>query len=91
MAERLGSTPSICRKCYVHPAVIDAYLDGTILEASRVRTEQELVEDLPALQPEEAAVVALLQQRLHSAIPAAPKARRRATNMVQPVQIAMHD
>jgi DNA topoisomerase-1 len=78
VAERLGNTPSICRKCYVHPAVIDAYLDGTILEALRVRTEQELVEDLHALQPEEAAVVALLQQRLHYAAPAASKRRRRA-------------
>jgi DNA topoisomerase-1 len=64
VAERLGNTPTICRKCYVHPAIIEAYLDGTILEALRVRAEQELMEDLHALQPEEAAVVALLQQRL---------------------------
>ncbi len=28
---RLGNTPAVCRKCYVHPAVIDAYLDGTLL------------------------------------------------------------
>jgi DNA topoisomerase-1 len=67
VAERLGNTPSICRKCYVHPAVIDAYLDGTILEALRLRTEQELVDGLPALEPEEAAVVGLLQQRLQRA------------------------
>jgi DNA topoisomerase-1 len=64
VAERLGNTPSICRKCYVHPAIIDAYLDGTVLEALRARAEQELIDDLHALQPEEAAVLALLQQRL---------------------------
>ena len=64
VAERLGNTPSICRKCDVHPAVIDFYLDGTMLEALRNRTEQELASDLHALQPEEAAVIALLQQRL---------------------------
>jgi DNA topoisomerase-1 len=64
VAERLGNTPSICRKCYVHPAIIDAYLEGTVLEALRTRTEQELVEDIHALQPEEAAVLALLQERL---------------------------
>ena len=57
VAEKLGNSPSICRKCYVHPAVIESYLDGTIVEALRVRTEQ-LVQDLHALQPEEAAVVA---------------------------------
>ncbi len=64
VAEKLGNTPSICRKCYVHPAVLDAYLDGTVVEALRERTRRELVEDLHALQPEEAAVVALLQERL---------------------------
>jgi DNA topoisomerase-1 len=64
VAEKLGNTPSICRKCYVHPAVLDAYLEGTVLEALRSRTEEELVEDLHALQPEEAAVLAMLQQRL---------------------------
>ena len=64
VAEKLGNTPSICRKCYVHPAILEAYLDGTVVEALRERTRAELVEDLHALQPEEAAVVALLQERL---------------------------
>src|SRR5437762_1807601 len=30
-AEVLGNTPAICRKCYVHPAVIEAYLNGTLI------------------------------------------------------------
>ncbi len=64
VAEKLGNTPSVCRKCYVHPVVLDAYLDGTVLETLRERTEQELTEDLHSLQPEEAAVLAMLQQRL---------------------------
>ncbi len=64
VAERLGNTPSICRKCYVHPAVLDAYLDGAALEVLRERAEEKLAEDLHALQPEEAAVLALLQERL---------------------------
>lgn len=64
VAEKLGNTPSICRKCYVHPAVLDAYLEGSVLDAMRERTEQHLSEDLHALQPEEAAVLAMLQQRL---------------------------
>ena len=64
VAEKLGNTPSVCRKCYVHPVVLDAYLDGAVLEVLRERTEQELAEELHALQPEEAAVLALLQQRL---------------------------
>ncbi|MCL4532633.1 MAG: DNA topoisomerase IB, partial [Actinobacteria bacterium] len=26
VAEELGNTPAVCRKCYVHPAVIEAYV-----------------------------------------------------------------
>jgi DNA topoisomerase-1 len=79
VAAKLGNTPSICRKCYVHPAVLDAYLDGTELQALRERTEQELVEDLHALRPEEAAVLGLLQQRLQNAAPAPAKPARKRT------------
>src|SRR5207248_2529534 len=32
VAERLGNTPAVCRKCYVHPAIVEAYVDGTMLE-----------------------------------------------------------
>ncbi len=64
VSERLGNTPTICRKCYVHPAVIDAYLEGTMLETLKQRTEQEMKENLHNLPPEEAAVMAFLQQRL---------------------------
>ncbi len=28
VAELLGNTPAICRKCYVHPAIIEVYLNG---------------------------------------------------------------
>jgi DNA topoisomerase I len=80
VAERLGNTPSICRKCYVHPAVIESYLDGTMLEALQQRTLDEMRNELHALSPEEAAVVALLQERLQShADEAAPRKRRRNT------------
>ena len=64
VSERLGNTPAICRKCYVHPAVIDSYLSGTMLDTLKQRAEQEMVESLASLRPEEAAVLALLQQRL---------------------------
>ncbi|HEX7811363.1 MAG TPA: DNA topoisomerase IB [Burkholderiales bacterium] len=63
VALRLGNTPAICRKCYIHPAVMDAFLDGTIRDILKGRAEKGL-EDLHNLDPEEAAVLALLQQRL---------------------------
>jgi DNA topoisomerase-1 len=80
VAEKLGNTPTICRKCYVHPAVLDAYLDGAALEVMRERTEETLAEDLHALQPEEAAVLAMLQQRLRheQEHPGKPAPRKKA-------------
>jgi DNA topoisomerase-1 len=64
VAGRLGNTKAVCRKCYIHPAVIDAYLDHTLVETLKQRTERELREKLGSLSGEEAAVLALLQQRM---------------------------
>jgi DNA topoisomerase-1 len=64
VAERLGNTPAVCRKCYVHPDVIDAYLDGTLVRTLKKRAEEQLSSSLQSLRPEEAAVLGLLQQRL---------------------------
>lgn len=78
VAERLGNTPSICRKCYVHPAVLDAYLDGSMLETLKQRAEQEIEDSLHQLRPEEAAVLGLLQQRLSKETDLTPLLRKAA-------------
>ena len=62
VAEKLGNTPSVCRKCYVHPAVLQCYLSGTMRETVKQRAEQEMEEH--ALREEEFAVMGLLQERL---------------------------
>ena len=64
VAKKLGNTPTICRKCYVHPAVIESYLDGTMLTALQKKVKQKLIDDIHALTPEESAVLALLQKRI---------------------------
>jgi DNA topoisomerase IB len=64
VARQLGNTPTISRKCYVHPAVIDAYLDGVTVSALKRRAERRIAETLTSLAPEEAMVLGLLQQRL---------------------------
>jgi DNA topoisomerase-1 len=64
VAERLGNTPAICRRCYVHPAVLDAYLDGSLIAALKEQVADELADSLKGLPPAEAAVLALLHQRL---------------------------
>ena len=53
VAHALGNTPAVCRKCYIHPRVIDAYLDGTLAALPRVRGRRFLARD-------EAALLALL-------------------------------
>ena len=35
VAVKLGNTAAVCRKCYLHPAVIDGYLSGHIIDACR--------------------------------------------------------
>jgi DNA topoisomerase-1 len=67
VAGRLGNTPTICRKCYIHPQVLDCYLEGGLLLQVKDAVESELSEDLSSLRPEEAAVLGLLQARLAAA------------------------
>ena len=66
VAARLGNTPTICRKCYVHPEVVESYMSGDLLLEVKAEVDAELREDLPDLRPEEAAVLALLERRLRS-------------------------
>lgn len=61
-AKRLGNTPTICRKCYVHPEVINSYLDGRLLAALKQNDEKAVAESLQGLRPEEIAVMKFLQE-----------------------------
>jgi DNA topoisomerase-1 len=63
VAKRLGNTPAVCRAAYVHPAILDAYTEGTMLDALRKRAS-DMGADLSGLEPEEAAVLALLRHRM---------------------------
>jgi len=64
VAGRLGNTTAVCRKCYVHPEVINAYMDGTLARTLKIKAENRLRKSLSKLEPEEAAVLNLLRQRL---------------------------
>ncbi len=48
VAKRLGNTKAVCRKCYIHPAIFDAYLEGSMLEtvAQRARKVARAVDRL---------------------------------------------
>lgn len=64
VSARLGNTPSVCRRCYVHPEVFEAYFEGTLAMTSRMQDKEKLRRELPLLSSEEAAVVMLLRERL---------------------------
>ncbi len=63
VASRLGNTPTICRKCYVHPEILSAYLDGDRICPLKQDAQMDLSHPA-ALRPEEAALLALLNRRL---------------------------
>ena len=64
VAARLGNTPTICRKCYVHPEVLTAHAEGQLLLQVKEEVESELRDNLSDLRPEEAAVLTFLEARL---------------------------
>jgi DNA topoisomerase-1 len=66
VAKRLGNTRAVCRKCYIHPAVLDAYLDGTMLRTVAQRARR-IRRSAAGLSEGEAAVLDLLQRRLSRA------------------------
>ena len=62
VAKRLGNTKAVCRKCYVHPAVIQTFLDRRLVETLQDKAQRELRTSLHRLSPEEGAVLGLLEQ-----------------------------
>ena len=60
----LGNTPAICRKCYVHPAIFENYLDQKSIDGLQQMTEQALEKDDVDLRSSEKAVLRFLEARL---------------------------
>jgi DNA topoisomerase-1 len=78
VAQRLGDTPAVCRKCCVHPAVLECYLAGKLERRIRPKLEEttdELLREAgeEALREEECAVMELLQERLETMHRRTPK------------------
>ena len=55
VARQLGNTPTICRKCYIHPEILEHYLEGTLIETLQQRIRAAMKREAK-LKPEEAAV-----------------------------------
>lgn len=79
VAERLGNTPSVCRKCYVHPAVLEAYLAGAAAAAEVGGSGKRVAAGLRLLRAEEQNFLHLLSTRLKTEGCAKEKGGRRKT------------
>jgi DNA topoisomerase I len=64
VSERLGNTPAVCRRCYVHPDVLAAHADGSLLQ---LHLRATAATSGGGLRPEERAVLRLLRERLRTA------------------------
>jgi DNA topoisomerase-1 len=63
VAEKLGNTPTICRKCYIHPAVVEAYLDRALEPGTPAKRPAKTKDRPPGLAAEEWALLTLLRER----------------------------
>jgi DNA topoisomerase-1 len=63
VANRLGNTKAVCRKCYIHPAVFDAYIDGSLRGALATVRVRETTAVTVRLREQETAVLSLLRKR----------------------------
>jgi DNA topoisomerase I len=76
VAKRLGNTKAVCRKCYVHPAVIQSFLDRRLVETLQAKTQRVLRTSLHKLTPEEGAVLGLLEQWMKNELTSAAGSKR---------------
>ena len=60
VASQLGNTPAVCRKCYIHPAVLDGFLMGSLARLPPARTRK-------GLKAEEVALAMFLDKLMDSA------------------------
>jgi DNA topoisomerase I len=64
VAKHLGNTPAVCRKCYIHPMVLDAYLDQSL--PTELKTKKtNIAKGLPDLREQEKIVMKFLTQNLN--------------------------
>ncbi len=65
VARMLGNTPAVCRKCYIHPEILNSYLAGQTIATIQQRLSSNINRSQSRLKPEEAAVIVLLKRRLN--------------------------
>ncbi len=78
VAAELGNTPAVCRRCYIHPQIVDAYLDGSLSEAAAAPGSGATARGMSGLRADERLVLAVLKKRVARA--------RKKTSSIHSVQ-----
>ena len=78
-AKRLGNTRSVCRKYYIHPALIEGYLEGSVLPPLPERRWNKRKSKGPTLRQHEMDVLSFIKARL--------KGKSRRTAAPRPVKL----
>jgi DNA topoisomerase I len=60
VAQALGNTPAVCRKSYIHPAIVSGYLEGKFMADEAPGTLEASKDHSQGLRHEEASLLALL-------------------------------
>ncbi|WP_433960392.1 DNA topoisomerase IB [Bradyrhizobium guangdongense] len=66
VSKQLGNTPAICRKCYVHPEVLNAYMSGDLVKMIEAKIARKFKRQYAKLTSDEIMVLAFLRRRLDS-------------------------
>ncbi len=61
-SQSLGNTPAVCRKSYIHPAIIEAYLDGSLIARLEERNGKKVSASLSGIRADEAGVLRFLKR-----------------------------
>jgi DNA topoisomerase-1 len=77
VAQQLGNTPTVCRKCYIHPEIVNSYLDGSLVELMTSAASEKLKAGR-GLRAEERRVLSVLRSRLRSENRRAARKSRKA-------------
>jgi DNA topoisomerase-1 len=76
VSEELGNTPAVSRSAYVHPEIIDAYLEGDLLRPPSSKARGSPSTELQSLRASEAELVTLLRRRRRRGRQAASASKR---------------
>lgn len=66
VAKQLGNTPAICRKSYVHPEILTAYMSGDLIKMIDAKIAQKFKRQYAKLSADEIMVLAFLHKRLEA-------------------------